>query len=61
MKLHDAKIKLTGGVDNGRGWKGDVKIMQLDMNEIKKTGWKPKYSSNEAVRLTIKSIIKENV
>jgi UDP-glucose 4-epimerase len=59
MKLNDAKIKLTGGVDDGRGWKGDVKIMQLDMNKIKNTGWNPQYSSNEAVRLTIKSFIKD--
>ena len=57
MGLNSAEIKLTGGVDGGRGWKGDVKIMQLDMNRLKRTGWSPKYGSAEAVRLTAKSVI----
>ena len=58
MGLDNAKIKLTGGVDGGRGWKGDVKIMQLDMNKLKTVGWKPLHNSAEAVRLTARSIIK---
>ena len=57
MGLESAEIRLTGGVDGGRGWKGDVKIMQLDMNRLKSTGWSPKYGSAEAVRLTAKSVI----
>lgn len=51
-----ATIKLTGGVDGGRGWKGDVKYMQLGMDKLKALGWKPKYNSSEAVRLTAKAI-----
>lgn len=57
MGLGGAKIRLTGGVDGGRGWKGDVKIMQLDMDELKSVGWAPKYGSAEAVRLTARSVI----
>ncbi len=57
MGLGGAKIRLTGGVDGGRGWKGDVKIMQLDMDELKSVGWTPKYGSAEAVRLTARSVI----
>jgi len=57
MGLGRAKIRLTGGVDGGRGWKGDVKIMQLDMDELKSVGWTPKYGSAEAVRLTARSVI----
>ena len=57
MGLSGAKIRLTGGVDGGRGWKGDVKIMQLDMDELKSVGWTPKYGSAEAVRLTARSVI----
>jgi UDP-glucose 4-epimerase len=57
MGLSGAKIRLTGGVDGGRGWKGDVKIMQLDMQELKSVGWTPKYGSAEAVRLTVMSVI----
>ena len=58
MGLTDAKIKLTGGVDGGRGWKGDVKIMQLDLNELLSIGWVPKYESAEAVRLTAEAVLK---
>jgi len=57
MGLGGAKIRLTGGVDGGRGWKGDVKVMQLDMDELKSVGWTPKYGSAEAVRLTARSVI----
>lgn len=57
MGLSEARIRLTGGVDGGRGWKGDVKIMQLDMQELKSVGWTPKYGSAEAIRLTARSII----
>jgi UDP-glucose 4-epimerase len=60
MRLDSAEIRLTGGVDGGRGWKGDVKIMQLDMNKLKDTGWSPEYGSGEAVRLTAKSVIDSN-
>ena len=56
MKMENAKIELTGGVDGGRGWKGDVKIMQLDMSKLKATGWTPKRSSAEAVRETARHI-----
>ena len=55
--IREAKIRLTGGVDGGRGWRGDVKIMQLDMNELRLAGWTPKYGSAEAVRLTARSVI----
>jgi len=30
MKLKNVKLKLTGGVDGGRGWKGYVKNMLPD-------------------------------
>jgi UDP-glucose 4-epimerase len=56
MGLKNTKIQLTGGVDDGRGWKGDVKVMQLDMTKIKKLGWRPKMYSSEAVRETAKHL-----
>jgi len=57
MNIGDVEIKLTGGVDGGRGWKGDVKMMHLDVSKLKSLGWKPRYTSAEAVRLTAKSLI----
>ena len=61
MGLSEAEISLTGGVDGGRGWKGDVKIMQLDMDLLKQTGWSPMYNSSEAVRQTARAMIKDSV
>ena len=52
------KYRFTGGID-GRGWKGDVKFMRLDISKLKNMGWKPKYGSKEAIRMTTKWLIKE--
>ncbi len=49
----------TGGTRDGRGWPGDVKFMRLSIEKIKKRGWKPRYSSKEAVELTAKSLVRE--
>jgi len=59
MGLEGVEIRLTGGVDGGRGWKGDVKLMQLNMSRLRSYGWEPRYSSAEAVRLTARSIIEK--
>ena len=40
------------------GWKGDVPRMALDTRKIAKLGWKPKYSSEEAVRLSVQGLKK---
>jgi UDP-glucose 4-epimerase len=51
-----ARIRLTGGVDGGRGWRGDVKLMQLDTASLRRLGWAPRYNSEEAVRLTARAV-----
>jgi UDP-glucose 4-epimerase len=51
MNVPSIKYKFTGGVDGGRGWKGDVKTMQLSIDKLLRTGWKPRNSSKQAVRL----------
>ncbi|ASJ11592.1 NAD-dependent epimerase/dehydratase family protein [Thermococcus thioreducens] len=56
MKLTPV-FRFTGGVDGGRGWKGDVKFMRLSIEKAKKTGWKPKLNSYEAVRRTVKELL----
>jgi UDP-glucose 4-epimerase len=60
MKLRNVKFDYTGGVNGGRGWKGDVKNMCLSVRKLIETGWKPKYSSEEAVRLTVKSSLNQD-
>lgn len=57
--FRDVAFVFTGGVDGGRGWLGDVKIMLLSIDKLMKTGWKPKYNSEQAVRLAVKAILKE--
>ncbi|MDH4130128.1 MAG: NAD-dependent epimerase/dehydratase family protein, partial [Spirochaetota bacterium] len=52
LGLKNVEFYFTGGVDGGRGWKGDVKLMQLSIEKIKKLGWKPKYKSKEAIEKT---------
>jgi len=57
MNVPNIKYKFTGGVDGGRGWKGDVKKMQLSIEKLRQTGWRPRYTSRQAVRLTAKALL----
>jgi len=57
MELIDVEIKLMGGVDGGRGWKGDVKFMQLDVSRLKSLDWDPKLNSAQAVRTTARALV----
>ncbi|BFI75543.1 NAD-dependent epimerase/dehydratase family protein [Sulfurisphaera ohwakuensis] len=43
----------------GRGWVGDVRFMLLDIKKIKEIGWKPKYTSRDAVRLAVRDLLNE--
>ena len=59
MGMNEIKINLTGGVDDGRGWKGDIRIAHLDITKLKNSGWIPKLSSINAADITSHEIIKE--
>lgn len=59
MGLGGVDYRTTGGVDGGRGWKGDVKVMSLDVRAILDLGWEPKYTSDEAVRRTAQALLRE--
>jgi len=56
----DAPIKMTGGVDGGRGWMGDVKLMQLSNQKLRNLGWKEKYASEMAIREAARELILQN-
>jgi UDP-glucose 4-epimerase len=60
MGKPDIKYVFTGGVEGGGGWKGDVKTMQLSTDKLQRTGWKPRYSSEQAARLAAKALMREN-
>ena len=59
MKLSNVKKVYTGGVESGRAWKGDVREVLLDSLFISDAGWKPKFSSDIAVREAVRSILAE--
>lgn len=54
MKLNNVKYKFTGGEC---GWKGDVPKFKYDTSKINDFGWNAKYTSDEAVRLSVKGAI----
>jgi UDP-glucose 4-epimerase len=60
MGLRGVEFIFTGGVEGGRGWLGDVKIMHLSIEKLLKTGWKPRYDGEEAVRLAVQTFLKED-
>jgi len=55
MGLSNVKFNYTGG---DRGWAGDVPKFQYDLSKINKLGWKAKRTSDEAVALAVKSLLK---
>ena len=50
LGLADVEFAWTGGSGGGRGWVGDVRVMQLALDRLKATGWRPKKTSEVAVR-----------
>jgi UDP-glucose 4-epimerase len=59
MGVPGIRFRFTGGVDGGRGWKGDVKNMQLSIRKLLDSGWKPKYSSRQAVKRAARELMRE--
>ena len=58
MELRDLEFRFTGGVDGGRGWRGDVKNMLLSVDKLLNLGWRPKLDSEEAVRLSCRDLLR---
>jgi len=58
MGLEGLEFRFTGGVDGGRGWRGDVKTMLLSVDKLVSLGWKPKLDSEEAVRLSCRELLR---
>ena len=55
MGLKNVKYHYTGGT---RGWVGDIPRTWLSIDKAKAMGWAPKYSSEEAVRLAVRELLK---
>ena len=51
------KIIFKGGK---RGWVGDNPFIFLDTKKVRLSGWRPKYSINESVKVTTKYLLKNS-
>jgi UDP-glucose 4-epimerase len=60
MGLSAVPARFTGGVDGGRGWLGDVKVMHLSVERLEKLGWNSKHNSEQAVRLAAQELLRES-
>ena len=49
-------FRFTGGE---RGWKGDVPVMLLSIEKLKSMGWRPKYNSEQAVRMAVRDLLED--
>lgn len=58
MGIDRAAIDVQYG-DSPRGWRGDVPYVKLDTRRMTALGWRPKLSSNEAVRRTIAEVAEQ--
>lgn len=59
MGLDGVEYNYTGGID-GRGWRGDVKLMLLSIEKIKMLGWSPELGSARALEVAVRALLKEN-
>lgn len=53
MGLRDVKYRFTGK----QAWAGDVKVMLLSVEKMKKLGWKPRLNSEQAVRKAVREML----
>jgi|Deesub1362B_J571_1020462.scaffolds.fasta_scaffold00003_128 UDP-glucose 4-epimerase len=58
MDLRNVKYIFKSETLNGRGWKGDVKFMLLDISKLKSTGWKPNWNSYETIRKAVREALR---
>lgn len=52
----DPDFEFTGG---DRGWKGDVPVMLLSIEKLRKLGWRPQFNSESAVRKATKDLLEK--
>lgn len=57
MGLENVSYAYTGGK---RGWPGDVPQVRLDAKKINDLGWKTELNSDQAVRVGVKALLKNN-
>jgi UDP-glucose 4-epimerase len=58
MGIDPASIRVEYG-QGPRGWRGDVAQVRLDTRRMTALGWRPRLSSREAVRRTIREVVEQ--
>lgn len=58
MGLQDVEYSYSGG---DRGWKGDVPIVRLDSQKIRKLGWNNQYTTPQAIEMSVTSMYKKQI
>jgi UDP-glucose 4-epimerase len=58
MEIRNPRFRFNDVLGDGRGWKGDVKTMHLSAERLKSLGWKPTLTSEEAIKLGCKELLK---
>ena len=58
-KLESVDDYMNLHLSNAIEYRGDVPVMLLSIEKLKRMGWRPKYSSEEAVRKTVRDLIEE--
>jgi UDP-glucose 4-epimerase len=59
MGLTNVNVQFDGGVDGGRGWPGDVKNALLAIDRLKAQGWRPRLTSEAAIRRTVRTLLQQ--
>lgn len=54
MQLRKVKVTYTGGKV---GWNGDVPVMRLQSARLRALGWRPRYTSRQAVEATVAALL----
>ncbi len=54
MGLDNVEFRYTGG---SRGWSGDIPQVRFDVTKMERLGWKPRYTSDEAVRQAVREML----
>jgi UDP-glucose 4-epimerase len=54
--LSKVEVSFTGG---DRGWRGDVPVVRLNIEKIKKLGWLCRHTSAQAIERSISELIKQ--
>jgi len=58
MGLENVEYQYTGG---DRGWKGDVPVVRLDSQKMRGLGWSNRYTSHQAMKLSVTSMYEEKI